>query len=63
MANTKYQNKDIRKLTRVGKASFCVTLPVEYVAKLNWKEKQRLVVKLDGKKLIISDWKKKSVKK
>ncbi len=63
MPNTNYKDKNIRKLTRVGKASFAVTLPVEYVAKLKWKEKQRLVVKLDGRKLIISDWKKRNVKK
>lgn len=56
MANTKYQNKDIRKLTRVGKASFCVTLPVEYVSKLKWKEKQKLKVMLKGRSIIIRDW-------
>ena len=63
MANKSYKDKDIRKLTRVGKASFAVVLPVDYVAKLKWKEKQRVVVKRKGSKLIISDWKKKHAKK
>lgn len=58
MPNTKFKDRNIRKLTRVGKASFCVTLPVEYVAKLNWKEKQKLKVRLKGRSLIIRDWKK-----
>ena len=58
MANQNYRHKDIRKLTRVGKASFCVTLPVEYVAKLKWKEKQKLKVMLKGRSIIIRDWKK-----
>lgn len=57
MPNTSYKNKDIRKLTRVGKASFAVTLPVEYVAKLKWKEKQKLKVALKGRSIIIKDWK------
>jgi antitoxin component of MazEF toxin-antitoxin module len=58
MPNTSYKNKDIRKLTRVGKASFAVTLPVEYVAKLKWKEKQKLKVVLKGRTILIRDWKK-----
>jgi hypothetical protein len=58
MPNKSYKDKDIRKLTRVGKASFCVTLPVEYVGKLGWKEKQKLKVILKGRSLMIRDWKK-----
>ncbi len=57
MANTSYKNKNVRKLTRVGKASFCVTLPVEYLAKLNWKERQKLKVILKGRTILIRDWK------
>ncbi|MDP3740753.1 MAG: hypothetical protein Q8R08_00305 [bacterium] len=58
MPNKSYKDKDIRKLTRVGKASFAVTLPVEYVAKLKWKEKQKLKVALKGRSIVIRDWKK-----
>ena len=56
MANTKYKDRDIRKLTRVGKASFCVTLPVEYVGKLGWKEKQKVIAQKRGKGILITDW-------
>jgi hypothetical protein len=57
MPNKKYQDRNIRKLTRVGKASFAVVLPVEYVGKLKWKEKQKLKVILKGRSIIIRDWK------
>lgn len=57
MPNTSYKQKDIRKLTRVGRASFAVTLPVEYLAKLKWREKQKLKVLLKGRSIIIRDWK------
>lgn len=56
MPNKKYQDRNIRKLTRVGKASFAVTIPVEYVGQLKWKEKQKLKVILKGRSLIIRDW-------
>lgn len=51
-------NKNIRKLTRVGKTSLSVTIPIEMVKKLKWKERQKVVVKLRGKEIIIKDWKK-----
>lgn len=57
MANKSYKDKDIRKLTRVGKASFAVVLPVDYMAKLKWKEKQKLKVFLKGRSIVIRDWK------
>lgn len=52
----KLEEKNIRKLTRVGKGSFCVTLPIEMVKKMGWKERQKLILKLSGKKIIIQDW-------
>ena len=54
----KLQEKNIKKLTRVGRASFCVTMPIEMVKKLGWKERQKLVLKMSGKKITIEDWKK-----
>jgi antitoxin component of MazEF toxin-antitoxin module len=56
MANKKESEKNIRKLTRVGKTSLCVTIPVEMVAKLNWKERQKVVLNLRGSKITIEDW-------
>lgn len=48
----------IRKLIRTsGGRSFSVTIPIEEVRVLNWRERQKLVVKRKGKTLIIKDWK------
>jgi len=41
-----------------GGRSMGLTLPIEMVKKLKWKERQKVVVKLFGKKIIIEDWKK-----
>lgn len=54
----KYHERGVRKLIRTGKSSICVTIPIEDLRELGWREKQKVVVKRDGKKLIITDWKK-----
>lgn len=54
----KLRDKNTRKLLKIGKTSLAVTLPVEIIDSLGWKKKQRVVVKKDKKKIIISDWKK-----
>jgi len=51
-------NKNIRKLTKLGGKSIGLTLPIEIVRELKWKERQKVVVKKIGRKLIIEDWKK-----
>ncbi len=59
MARRKLSEKNIRKLTRSGSGkSIGLTLPIEIVKKLKWREKQKVVVHLFGKKIIIEDWKK-----
>ena len=58
MSRRKLGNKNIRKLTRVGNTSIGLTLPIEIVRKLKWREKQKVVVKLRGKTITIKDWKK-----
>jgi bifunctional DNA-binding transcriptional regulator/antitoxin component of YhaV-PrlF toxin-antitoxin module len=55
----KLEEKNIRKITKTGKgASFCLTIPIEIVEKLGWKEHQKVVVELKGRHLIIKDYKK-----
>jgi len=57
MGRRKVESHNIRKITKVaGGDSFAVILPIEMVRKLRWKEKQRVVVILEGKKIIITDW-------
>ena len=36
-----------RKLARVGKYSFAVTIPREWVTELKWREKQKISLKFD----------------
>ncbi len=58
MPTRKSPNKNIRNLTKSGKHSLYVILPIEAIRKLKWKERQKVVVHLSGKKIIIEDWKK-----
>ena len=49
--------QNIRKLTKIGKKSIGLTLPIEIIRKLGWKEKQKVVVKVERKRIIVKDWK------
>ncbi|MBP9732585.1 MAG: hypothetical protein KBD29_03965 [Candidatus Magasanikbacteria bacterium] len=57
MARQKIADSNIRKLTRTGGGkSVGLTLPIEYVRELGWKDRQKVVVKKQGQKLVIEDW-------
>ena len=58
MGVRKTGEQNIRKLTKLGKKSLAVTLPVDIVKGLKWKEKQKLVVKRVRGGVVIKDWKK-----
>ncbi len=60
MPRRKLEEKDIRKITKSGGKSYSLTLPIEYVRTLGWRESQKVVVSLDKgrKRLIIKDWQK-----
>ncbi|KKP92701.1 MAG: hypothetical protein US25_C0083G0005 [Candidatus Moranbacteria bacterium GW2011_GWE1_36_7] len=58
MPNKKSTEKDVRKLTKSGNGSIGLTLPIEIVRELGWKEKQKVVVKRVHGGLLIKDWKK-----
>lgn len=53
----KLEDKHIRKILKNGD-SYAVTIPIEVVRELKWKEKQKVVVKKRGKGVSIVDWKK-----
>lgn len=57
MPGRKLSERNIRKLTKVGGKSLSVTIPIEYIQKLSWKEKQKVIVNLKGNKITIEDWK------
>jgi hypothetical protein len=52
------KDKNIRKLTRIAKRSIGITLPIELVRELKWREKQKVVVKKVRGGMLIKDWKK-----
>jgi len=57
MSRRKINNNHIRSLTKVSKGkSYALTLPIEMVRELGWRERQKLVVKKRGNKLTIEDW-------
>lgn len=58
MAIRKLSEQNIRKLTRVGGTSLSVTIPVNIVRKLKWKERQKVVVRKAGSGVSVKDWKK-----
>jgi antitoxin component of MazEF toxin-antitoxin module len=58
MTRRKDEEKDIRNLTKIsGGSSYAITIPIDYIRKLKWKEKQKLEVKLYQDRIIIRDWK------
>jgi len=59
MSVRKMEEKNIRKLTKVGRTSLAVTLPIEIVRALGWREKQRVVVKRIKGGLVIRDYRSK----
>lgn len=57
MSRRSIGEESIRKLTRTGRGkSYSLTLPINYVRKLGWREKQKVVVLQRGKTLLIKDW-------
>lgn len=58
MGVRKQSENNIRKLTKMGGKSLGLTLPVELVKELRWKEKQKVVVKRVRGGVLIKDWKK-----
>jgi antitoxin component of MazEF toxin-antitoxin module len=57
MTRRKIQDRNIRKIARMGGKSLGVTLPIEELRSLGWREKQKVVVKKRGKRIYIEDWK------
>ena len=52
------KEKEIRKLSRIGKRSLGITLPAEEVRDLGWKKKQKLSVKRVRGGFLVKDWRK-----
>ena len=51
--------KNIRKITKMGKGrTMGITLPIEILDEMGWKEHQKVIVSVKGKTITIKDWKK-----
>ncbi len=57
MPRRNLEDRNTRKIFKSGK-SYCLTLPIEMVRELGWREKQKLTVKKIKDGLTIKDWKK-----
>jgi len=61
MGRKKINKRNIRKISKVaGGSSYAITLPIEAIRKFKWRERQKVVVDIDEKRvrLIVRDWKK-----
>jgi hypothetical protein len=56
MPTRKHEKRHVRKLTKTGGHSIGLTIPIDYIRDLKWRERQKVVVKKVGKRLIIEDW-------
>jgi len=56
MADKKYNDRNVRKITKNG-TSHSVSIPVEFLKELGWKERQKVVVKKIRGGIQIKDWK------
>lgn len=59
MPRSKKEEREIRKLTKVGKKSIAVTIPIEIIRELGWREKQRVAVKRTKGGVVIRDYRSK----
>ena len=54
--NSKYEH--IHYLSKAGGHSYYIVLPVDFVRELGWRERQKLVISKNKKKIVIEDWEK-----
>ena len=61
MGRKKVENRNVRKLTKVGGGTtYAITFPIDTIRLFGWKEKQKMIIETDKarKRIIIKDWKK-----
>jgi hypothetical protein len=57
VARRKITKENIRNIQR-SKGSYYVSIPIGIMRFLGWRERQKVVLRRFGKKIIISDWRK-----
>lgn len=58
MSVRKMEDRNIRKIARVGKSSLGITLPIEILRELRWGKFHKVIVAKSRRTIIIKDWKK-----
>ena len=56
MGTRKAGEQNIRNITQNRTGTYQVSLPIQLVRELQWKDRQKVTVKKQGDKLIIEDW-------
>lgn len=56
MGAKRADQRHVRVLTQNNTGTYSVTLPIEAVRALKWQQGQKVVVRQQGKKLILTDW-------
>jgi bifunctional DNA-binding transcriptional regulator/antitoxin component of YhaV-PrlF toxin-antitoxin module len=49
--------KYIRKIVKNGRESYYTNIPKDIMRELGWRERQKLVIRRSGAKVVIEDWK------
>lgn len=57
MGARKAGEQQVRNLTQNRTGTYSLSLPIELVRALGWRQGQKVVVSKSGKKLVIEDWK------
>ena len=57
MARNRLDERDQRKIQKATNGSYRITLPIEIIRELKWRDGQKVVVKKRGKGILIEDWK------
>jgi antitoxin component of MazEF toxin-antitoxin module len=56
MPRRKREEFNTRKIQRTGGNSYAVTLPIDVMRQLGWREGQKVEIEKWGKGMIIRDW-------
>lgn len=56
MARRTLKDKNIRNIQK-SQHTYYITIPIEDIRELSWRERQKVRVKRVGKRLVIEDWK------
>ena len=57
MARNPLHKRHERKIQKATNGSYRITLPIEVIRELRWRDGQKIVVKKRGQGIAIEDWK------